>query len=177
MSAEYLLVLDVRSVDRMLDIGGSPLSGPGLHPEVARALGSQAAECPKRASYRIEVRVPESDLSRTDEVRRAVRAHFRDEYSEALTELRDINTKGRWSFLLAFAVVAVLVFASEAVLSLGQTRFVTIVSESLIIVAWVALWGPAETLLFSGFPARRKRDLALAVSEAPVVLVPAGTRP
>ena len=164
------LALAVRSVDRLLDLANTPLAGPVIHPEVARTIRAAATEHPRRSHFRIDVRVPAADLDRQNEVRTAIQTHFRGELAEAEDELRSIASKGRWTFLIALAVVALLIGISEAVRQLGEGRVVTVLSESLIIVAWVSLWGPAETLLFARFPVKRERDLARSLAAARVEL-------
>jgi len=168
--AETTLTLEIRSVDDLLDVEGSPLVGPRIHPEAARSLRAQASECPRRLPFCIAVKVPQADLPREAEVQAAIRLHFQEESAEAREELRTIGYKGRWSFFLALAVVALLITVSEAVLRLGEGRFVTVLSESLIIIAWVSLWGPADTLFFSRFPVWRRRNLSRSLAEARVKL-------
>jgi hypothetical protein len=67
-------------------------------------------------------------------------------------------------------VVAPLLAGSEAILFLGNGRLVTTLSESMIIFAWVAMWSPAELLLYAHLPVRRHRNLAQALARAGVVL-------
>ncbi len=146
------------------------MAGPGIHPEVARAIRAEAAEHPRRSAFRIEITVPAADRGRQAEVETAIQAHFRSELAECREDLRTIAYKGRWTFVLALLAVALLIAISEAVLLLGDGRLFTILSESLIIVAWVSLWGPTETLLFARFPVLRQRDLANALAAASVKL-------
>lgn len=165
------LRIGVRSVDRLLDIDSSPLSGPGIHPEVARAIRAEATVFKRGSSFRIEVAVPAVDLARESEVATAIRTHFAEELAEARDELRAVSHKGRWTFGLALVAVAGIILFSEFVLLLGDGRLFEVLSESLIIVAWVTLWGPAELLLFARFPLIRQRNLADALSRASVTLV------
>ncbi|MEI8311832.1 MAG: hypothetical protein WCH98_13855 [Verrucomicrobiota bacterium] len=43
-------------------------------------------------------------------------------------------------------------------------------SRGLVIVAWVALWRPAELLVYDHLPLRKQRKLARKAAEADVVL-------
>lgn len=165
-----VLPISVRSVDQMLDVEGSPLVGPRIHPDVASAIRSEASEHPRGSNYRIEIKVPAADVVRLPEVQTAIRAHFQRECTEAREELKSLREKGCWTFLVALGVVALLTVLSEGILKLGDARIFEILSESLVIVAWVTLWGPAETLLFSPFPFRRTRDLTQSLSTAEVAL-------
>ncbi len=165
-----LLKLAVRSVDELLDVKASPLVDPRIHPDVVRVIHAQAVGHPRRTPFEIEVTVPPDDASRQAEVEAAIRRHFREEAADAGEELRELAQKGCWSFLIAMLVVAFFIGLSEAVLRLGEGRLVTVLSESLIIIAWVTLWGPAETLFFARFPVQRQRNLARTLAEAPVRL-------
>jgi hypothetical protein len=167
---EIDLRFDVHSVERLLDRDGSPLVDPRIHPEVARAIRAEAAGHPKGSRFRIRVGVPSADLGRVDEVRHALRSHFREESADADEEIRGLAYKGRWTFLVAVLVVGLVILVNEAIVYWFEGRFITVLSESLIIVAWVTLWGPAETLLFSHFPVRRARDLACSLASAAVTL-------
>jgi hypothetical protein len=55
---DIVLRVDVHSVDRLLDRDGSPLIGPRIHPDVARAIRADAAAYPKGSRFQIRVGVP-----------------------------------------------------------------------------------------------------------------------
>jgi hypothetical protein len=164
------LSIGVRSVDDLLDAAGSPLLEPRIHPEAARALEDQAGDHRRAGAFSITVTVPEDDAGRQGEVETAVQRHFQAVADTAAAELAELGRKGRINLLIALAVVAVFIGLSEAVLHLGEGRFVSVLSESLVIIAWVTLWGPAETLLFARFPVSRRRTVATALSRSRVRL-------
>jgi hypothetical protein len=163
--------LAVRSVDELLDSRSSPLLTPRIHSDVARAIRSAASESPRTARFQIIFEVPEDDLARAAEVSTATHAHFAEEESCAIDDLRAVTEKGLRGFVLALFIVAALVLASEAISQLTVRRIAGIVSESLIILAWVTLWSPSETLLFGRFPPIRAKMLAKRLVSAPVQLV------
>ncbi len=163
--------LEVHSVDRLLDEEGSPLVGPRIHPVVAHAIRAQAEASAKGSQFQIRITVPRDEMERRSEVELAVNTHFLEESKDAEFEVKQIGEKGRLGFLIAFIAVGVLLILSEAVVKIGDGRFFSILSESMIIVAWVILWGPADTLLLARLPVRRARDLAKTLAASPVVLV------
>lgn len=176
MKPPAILHIAVRSVDRLLDIESSPLAGPGIHPEVARAIRAEATVFKRGTAFQIEVEVPEAETARQEEVATAIRTHFIEELAEVRDELRTVSHKARWTFALAFVAVALIIMLSEFVLLLGDGRFFEVLGESLVIVAWVTLWGPTEMLLFARFPLIRQRNLADALARAPVSLVATARR-
>lgn len=164
------IALAVRSVDALLERDGSPLPGPGIHPAVAGELRYEAAKTPKRAPLRIVVSVPADEQPRRAEVEAAVHAHFQGVASKVSQQLRDVAAEGRWSFALALLAVTVVLLVSEAILAVGQTRFADALSKGTIMIAWVIMWRPTETLLYARFPLRRERALAQRLADAAVEL-------
>ncbi len=165
------LRLEIRSVDRLLDVEGSPLVGPRIHPEVAQTIYHDAEEFRGKQRFRIEICVPQDDVARTAEVEAAIHKHFSNQERDAISELRDTLGNGRISLFIALLVVAALVLISEWLQYFGQGRLHTLLGESLIILAWVTLWMPAEMLLFEHLPIRRKRHISHALARSQIVLV------
>lgn len=165
-----VITLSVRSVDALLDREGSPMLDPRIHPDASAAICSAALRDRKMVHPRIEIFVPRSDLSREQEVRAALSAHFQNEAEKAALELSENSRDGRTNLLFGILVVALLLAFSEWLARLGEGRLFTVLSESMIIIAWVTLWIPAEALLFAHFPIRRKKRMALALARAHVTL-------
>jgi len=171
--AEHLttpICLHVRSVDELLDADGSPLLEPRLHPEFAATVWTEALRRNKAASFQLEVTVPPADAERHAEVSEALRFHFLKQQREYADELRGIFRDGRRSLCIGILVVALLLMLAEAIPYLWERRLAYAISESLIIVAWVVLWHPAELLLFAHFPVRKHCRLAGELAAARVSL-------
>ena len=151
----HTLRLDIVSVDGLLDCAGSPLAAPHLHPEVAAMLLSKADQAPRRAALRVAFSVPAADLGRTQEVHAATVAQFTRAQEEAQRQLHSIFRNGR----VAAATGLLFIIVLKAI------------SESLTIFAWVAMWRPAELLLYEHWPVRRRRRLAQRLAQAEVILV------
>jgi hypothetical protein len=165
--------LALHSVDGLLDAEGSPLAEPRLHPEFAHAVWSEALQSKSTSGFHLELTVPIADSHRQAEVAEAVRFHFQNRQSAFGEELRALFQDGRRSLVIGLLVVALLLTLAEAIPYLWERRLAYAVSESLIIVAWVVLWHPAELLLYAHFPVRRHRKLAGALAEARVALTAA----
>ncbi len=171
------ITLAVHSVDQLLDVEGSPLIEPRLHPDVVRAIWESARSRRiklRDVSFFLTFEVPVADANRTDDVRHALCSHFQSECAEATNELRDVFRRGRIGLVISLGIVALLILISEAIQLLEGGRFATLLTESLVIIGWVVLWVPTESLLFDHFPIRRRQNLARALGNAEVTLV---TRP
>ena len=154
------LSLPVVSVDRLLDTTGSPLATPHLHPEAADALLKLAERSQRGVAMQLEFVVPAQDSHRTDEVRQALATHFQQSETELSHRLKSILRQGRVAAIVGLVFVAAV---------LGIVQVITRV-ESLTIIAWVALWRPAELLLYEHWPVRRQRQLARRLAQARITL-------
>lgn len=170
---ETKIKLEVHSVEQLLDKNGSPIVEKRIHPEVAKVIWEEAQEEPYSERFVIEVTVPEADVTRSAEVGEAIRYHYFWESDNAKEEIRETLKEGRIGLGVGMIVVVFLLAASEAIFLLGSGRFMAAVAESLIIFCWVAIWSPAELLLYAHLPIRRRRKLAQKLTEAKVVLRPA----
>ncbi len=163
----------VRSVEFLLDIEGSPLVLPRVHPDVARWIYEEASDLPRHALPEIVISVPPEDLGKQKEVEQAVHSHFQFQARDTGIELRDTLNKGWLSLLVALLLVLALILAAEFMQRFGDGYLNVLLRESLIIIGWVTLWVPVETLLFEHFPIRRKRNLSQKLAQASVRLVAA----
>ena len=68
---------------------------------------------------------------------------------------------GRRSLLLGFAVLSVMLLLVEAInQTLPGGPLASSLQEGLTILGWVALWRPAEIVLYEWRPVRREPEIA-----------------
>ena len=164
------LHLAIVSVDRLLDTAGSPLATPHLHPEAAEALVKLAERAPRGAAVQLEFTVPEPDSHRTDEVRQALTSHFQQNDLELRHRLQGILHQGRIAALVGVVFVAAVLAMVQVITRIESLKYTHAAVESLTIIAWVALWRPAELLLYEHWPVRRQRQLARRLAQARITL-------
>lgn len=167
---EKVIVREIRSVAGLLDVEGSPLVEPRIHPDAAESIWAEALREKKAAGFAIEFRVPSGEEFRAGEVQTAVRCHFERRRIELEEELRNLFQDGWRSLGIGLLVVAALLAIAEAIPYFGSGRAVMALSESLIILAWVALWHPGDLLLYAHFPVRHHLRLAKVLAQAEVTL-------
>lgn len=167
----HTLQLPVVSVQSLLDTAGSALAAPHLHPDAVAMLMSMADQAPRNTPFRLEFSVPLQDTSRVDEVQQAVAAQFTRVQEDAGRQLARILRNGRFAAVVGLVFVVVLLSAAQTAIHLSKEQLVHAVSESLTVFAWVAMWRPAELLLYDHWPVRRQRRLARQLALADVVLV------
>ena len=164
------LSLPVVSVDRLLDTTGSPLATPHLHPEAADALLKLAERSQRGVAMQLEFVVPAQDSHRTDEVRQALATHFQQSETELSHRLKSILRQGRVAAIVGLVFVAAVLGIVQVITRVESLNFTHTAVESLTIIAWVALWRPAELLLYEHWPVRRQRQLARRLAQARITL-------
>lgn len=169
-AVDKTLKFQIRSVDAFLDRDGSPLAVPRLHPELAEEIWKQALRQRPVCGFRLEFITPAGDADRVGEVREAIKYHFANREEDFQEELDSIFREGWRSLGIGLLLVALFLTIAEAILHIGEGRLINALAESLVIVAWVALWHPGDLLFYAHFPVRGHRRLARALSEAEVVV-------
>jgi hypothetical protein len=162
------LFLPILSVDRLLDKDSSPIALPGLHPDVAQSLIRLADDHPPRRGYEIVLQVPAGDMPRLEEVRKGLQNWSLGQAHQVRQEVRAKLSKGSKAFFVAIVVVAALFVLIEWLQAFGTGRLSRLFGESLVIIAWVSLWVPVETLLVEPIALRRRRILFEALANASV---------
>ena len=108
----------------------------------------------------------------------AVREFFKQRALATRRKLRQLFKVGRISLVIGLVVVAASVLIGDLLASaLQSTRFGGVVRESLLIGGWVAMWRPLEIFLYDWWPIRAEARLFDRLSEMPVRIEPARTKP
>lgn len=111
----------------------------------------------------------------TEVVHTAVRDHFKRRAETTRQTLRRLLRLGRTSLVIGLAFLAACVIAADFVEpTFRETRFATVIRESLIIGGWVAMWRPLEIFLYEWWPIRDEARLFDRLSAMMVRAAPAG---
>jgi len=164
------LFLRIVSIDLFLEKESSPILEPGLHPEAAASLLRLADDFEPKHGYEIVLEVPPEDLGRIEEVREGLRNWSKNQAKIASQDIRSTVRKYAKAMTAALLIVAVLLVIVEWFKVLGQGRLYNIFGESIIIIAWVALWVPVEALLVEPIHLRRRRRIFNAIAGADLQL-------
>jgi len=112
------------------------------------------------ACVTLVVYLPQREISGTRRLEEMLRGHFAFRRGQARRRLAEMWRFGRRSLLLGFAVLSVMLLLVEAInQTLPGGPFASSVQEGLTILGWVALWRPAEIVLYEWRPLQR--DLRL----------------
>ncbi len=100
-----------------------------------------------------------------------VRRFFNGRSRVKRDELRRLLRRGRTSLIIGILFLAACLFLSEAIAQTAESTAAGILSESLIIGGWVAMWRPLEIFLYDWWPVREELRLLFRLSKARVRLL------
>lgn len=152
----------------------SPFHERELDDDAAAYVESWARELPRRASIRIVVHLPADEARRAEArgLETAIANHFAAQADAIVRERRERTRLGTRYLALGIVVLLSCLVASQiARANLGTGPFARAVEEGLIILGWVANWRPIETLLYDGWPLRRRLALSRRLAAASVEIV------
>lgn len=106
------------------------------------------------------------------DIERAIRNHFGYRLQTARRDLRHELQRGRTSLLIGLAFLAACMAGREVALTFVPSAVQRILSEGLLIIGWVAMWGPLEVFLYGWWPIIGRRRLLERLAVIDVELVP-----
>jgi hypothetical protein len=102
---------------------------------------------------RLVITLPDEELARPEarQVPVSIRHHFELRRDSERRLLRGMWRRGRMALLIGVAFLAACLFARSLLLASSSTA-AHIVAEGLLIVGWVAMWGPLDIFLYGWWP-------------------------
>jgi hypothetical protein len=112
-----------------------------------------SAEDAGKRPIRLVVMLPDEELARpeAEQVPVSIRHHFELRRDSERRRLRGMWWRGRVAFMIGVTFLAVCLVARNLLLGSSSTA-AHIVAEGLLIIGWVAMWGPLDILLYGWWP-------------------------
>jgi hypothetical protein len=122
---------------------------------------------------RLVIMLPQAELDRPEasHVATSIRHHFELRRDSERRVLRNLWWRGRTSLVVGLAFLAICLLARN-LLAGSPSAFAHIISEGLLIVGWVAMWGPLDIFLYGWWPIRSRWKLLDRLSRVDVELRP-----
>ncbi len=149
----------------------SPFRQRDLDRDAEDYIVGWARELTPGTPLRIVVHLPEAETRKAEDhgLATALANYFTYRASIQQRDLNELFRVGRRYLLIGSVVLVVCLLGSQlARMSLGARPLANVVSESLILVGWVANWKPIEIFLYDWLPLKRRRDLYRRLAKAPV---------
>lgn len=179
VNALEIYLPDIRRLFYSID--PAPFHERALDPNAADYIVDWAQELRGKEPLQLTVKLG-TPLGADDDpaaVEQAVREYFLQRAQAKRHELRQMLRLGRYSLLAAMLFLGpVIVIAESAARAVETERYAALIENSLVILAWVALWRPLEIFLYDWWPLRAEARLydRLGAMEVRTIHAPAETR-
>ena len=138
----------------------APFRDRDLDPGAVDHLLTSVREIPMRQPVRINLFIlPNQDeMIEKTVLETAIRGHFEHERELVQRAISANFRNGRYLFVLGVTVLAVFLTLSKLLATFEALGFAReVLSEGLVITGWVAMWRPAEVLLYDWWPLYEQR--------------------
>jgi hypothetical protein len=146
----------------------SPLGNRELHPQLLEAIVEQLRNAPRGDRLCLVLRFPVGTQLQSDAICRAMREYFAWRGEADRCEIRRILRDGRFALLIGLGFMVIVNAIAELIHATFAGRLASGLVAGLEIFGWVALWRPAELLLYDWAPAYRRRRLMRRLSDATI---------
>ena len=144
----------------------APFHEKALDTHAEEYLVDSASEHGEHEPLTLLIHGPESLRKSVPEMTEAIHANFRLALERKERLMRRHMRMGRMLLVLGLVVLAVTLFTRYWLSGLNTKA--DLLGESLLIVGWVALWRPAELLLFDRLESRVERRVLERLTQIPV---------
>ncbi len=164
------IILHLQNLDEVLSASATAsYRRRMLNEDIEEFIVEEAASFPRQSKINLTVYLPAADSDSANKIEMAVQRHFTYHQEKSLKQLKQTHKLGWRNLLIAFLFMSVIISLPE----LGSQLFpdnslVLTIRESLIIFGWIALWRPAELLLYEWYPFKRDAELYGRLAESNV---------
>lgn len=151
----------------------APFRKRDLDPKAQAYIVDWAQELPPGRPLQLVVHLDAQDPTAADAamLEEAVDEYFRQRALATRRSLRKLFRTGRFSLLIGVLFVGAAAVVGESIASfVSKGRYATLIHESVVIGAWVALWRPMEIFLYDWWPVRAEARLYERLSRLQVRL-------
>ncbi|MEP7144030.1 MAG: hypothetical protein ABI707_14205 [Ferruginibacter sp.] len=132
----------------------------------------EAAKFPHHRPLNFTVLVPPDEIQRAGEVVTVIHQHFAYNKKKSEHKIKQTLKLGWRSLLIGFVFFSIMYFLIQMLTPyLMEGGFAITIHELLIILGWVALWRPAELLLYEWRPFKRDANLFRRLEKSKVNVI------
>ena len=167
------IILELNDVDQLLIAPYSLFYGKRkLNADAEEVIIEEAEMASTNDHFHLKIHLRKSDSDRNDEIQIAIHQHFSYRRKKSERQLKKILRLGWQSLKISFVFLAVLVSLTYVIIKLlPEGRLSLTFQELLIILGWVALWRPADLLLYEWRPFKREVNLFSKLEQCEVEIV------
>lgn len=143
-----------------------------LHPDVEEFIIEEAEKLKLDTDFFITIQIAEDQTYNLNEISSIVHKHFESKHEKANHQVKNILSLGLRSLLIGFVFLIIMFLLTQALISyLPESALMITLKEFFIILGWVALWRPADLLLFDWRPHKRNAKLFERIAKCKVRVI------
>ena len=167
------ITLELTDVDQLLITPDSLFYGKRmLSPDAEEVIIEEATMASSNDPIHLKVHLRTGEIGRKDEILTAIHQHFNYRRKKSQRQLKKILQLGLESLLMSIVFLGLLVSLTIVIIKLLPEGGLSLTfREILIILGWVALWRPADRLLYEWRPFKREVNLFRKLEQCKVEIV------
>ncbi|MBI1211067.1 MAG: hypothetical protein GC190_06355 [Alphaproteobacteria bacterium] len=122
----------------------------------------------KNFRIRVSLLADEAQKAPAEDIANGIRNHFDYKLKNERRQLRLQFQRGRNALLIGLAFLTICLSLRALVAQMLSPPLEPIVGESLLILGWVAMWGPLDVFLYGWWPIVERSRLYRRLSQAEV---------
>lgn len=129
---------------------------------------------PAKTKFKILIYLP-STLMECDEAKKiipAIHNHFHYKNLVMDRKFRERFRFGRWSLLVGLTFLAIALIARQMVATMANHFLAQLLSDSLLIIGWAAMWEPITVILYELWPIIRSKKIYEKISKMEIEILP-----
>lgn len=150
-----LIELSLHKIEQLYNsFDPSPFQEKELDDEADRYIFTAARELGADKPFKLVIYLPAEEVESpgAKALESAIRHHFLYRLQTARRDLRHELSRGRISLAVGLVFLAACIAGRELALTFVPSAVQRILSEGLLIIGWVAMWGPLEIFLYGWWP-------------------------
>lgn len=140
-------------------LDAAPFYDKDLDVNAEHFIVSWVGELPRTAELSLVLHLKDypADARQRDEAARGIRNYFATRERLTRAELHALLRQGRLSLVIGVGFLAMCLLGSELLAKGAHSLWTQLVSQSLTVAGWVAMWRPLQIYLYDWWPVRRRQ--------------------
>jgi hypothetical protein len=174
---DAVIPIEIRLTDIMQmfnSLDPAPFHEKELDHDAESYIVSTMGDFPFRKRFRLVIQIPEKSASpeTAETLEHAIRNHFLYRADAAQRQFRFEMRLGRISLLIGLTFLVICLTLRHILVSSGNPFLNPYLSEGLLIIGWVAMWGPVTTFLYGLYPIIRQRNMYRKIAGMEIEICP-----
>jgi len=167
------IIIEVNDVGQLLIAPDSLFYGRRmLNTDAEEIIIEEAIMASSNDHIHLKIHLRKDEISRIDEISIAIRQHFIYRRQKSQRQLKKVLELGWQSLLISIVFLGILISLTLVIIKLLPEGGLSLTfREILIILGWVALWRPADRLLYEWRPFKREISLFRKLEQCKVEIV------